>query len=156
MAVDHGLDDMAHNRFHSQKERKCPQQHRPAGVDGHSQSERESCRDDGADIRYEAEDCRQDAPKDRAWCANEPQTYPDHDPKGTIQNELSQEKPTKAPRCVVERRCSSLQIMGSGQPNEPVTKIFALEQNEDHENDDDARGRERMNKWSDQGAQALQ
>src|SRR3984893_7762422 len=156
MAVDHRLDDMAHNWLHSKKQRERPQQHRPAGIDGYRQSKRERGRDDGADVGYEAEDCRQDAPQDRAWNAYQPQTYPNRHAKGAIQNELSQEKPTKASRRVVERRRSSLEVVGAGQPNEPVTKIFALKQNEDDENDDDAGCREGMNKRGNQSPKALQ
>ena len=86
----------------------------------------------------------------------EPQTYPDHHAKGAVHDELGQEKPTKAPRRVVERRCGALEVIGAGQPNDPVTKIFALKQNEDDENDDDAGRRERMNERGDQSPQALQ
>jgi hypothetical protein len=48
-----------------------------------------------------------------------------------------------------------LEVIGAGQPNEPVTKIFALKQNEYDENDDDAGCRERVNKRGDQSPQAL-
>src|SRR3984893_13465551 len=156
MTVDHRLDDMADNRLHSKKKRERPKKHRPAGIDGYRQSKRERRRDDGADVGYEAEDCRQDAPKDRAWRADQPQAYPNHRTKGTVQNELSQEKPPEACGRVVERRCGSLEVIGARQPNEPVTKIFALKQNEDDENDDDAGCREGMNERRDQGPQALQ
>jgi hypothetical protein len=44
----------------------------------------------------------------------------------------------------------------AGQPYESVTEIFALKQNEDHEDNDDARGRERMKQGRDQRSQALQ
>ena len=89
MTVDHRLDDMADNRLHSKKKRERPKQHRPAGIDGYRKSKRERRRDDGADVGYEAEYCRQDAPEDRAWRAYQPQTYPNHHAKGTVQNELS-------------------------------------------------------------------
>ncbi len=101
---------MADDRLYNKKKRERPQQHRPAGIDGYRQSERERGRDDSADVGYEAEDCCQDAPQDRAWNANEPQPYPNHDAKRAVHNELSQEKPTKAARRVVERRCRTLEV----------------------------------------------
>ena len=62
------------------------------------------------DVGNEAESCRQDAPKDRAWNPDEPQTYPDHHAKCAVQDELSQEQPAKAARRVVERRRRTLEI----------------------------------------------
>jgi hypothetical protein len=43
---------------------------------------------------------RQDAPQDRAWNADDPQTNPNHPAKGAIHDELGQEKPTEPPRRV--------------------------------------------------------
>jgi hypothetical protein len=147
---------MADDRFNNYKERKRPQKHRPAGIDGDRQGERECSGDDGAYVRYEAEYRRQDAPKDRAWNAYEPQTHPDHNSKGAIDYKLSQKKSAKTPRRVVERRCSTLEVIRAGQPNDSVTEIFALNQNEYDKNDDDAGRRERMNERGDQSPQALQ
>jgi hypothetical protein len=42
-------------------------------------------------------------------------------------------------RCVVERRRRFLEVVGSGEADQPVPEILALEQDEDHEDHDDAR-----------------
>src|ERR1700730_8592526 len=71
-AVYHRLDNMADYRFNNYKERKRPQKHRPAGIDGDRKGERECSGDDGAYVWYEAEYRRQDAPEDRTWNDYEP------------------------------------------------------------------------------------
>src|SRR3979490_1925258 len=45
--------------------------------------------------------------------------------------------------------------MRAGQSYEPVTQILALQQNEDHKNDDNAGCRERMKQRGDQALQTL-
>ena len=64
-------------------------------------------------------------------------------------------KPAEPAGGVVERRGRALQVVGSGQPDQTVAQILALDQDEDHENDDDARGRQRRYQGRNQRSQAL-
>ena len=80
----------------------------------------------------------------------------DNDAEASVQKELNQEKPAKAARCVIKGGRGTLQVMRTGQPDQPITKILALKQNEDDKNDDDARCCERMEQRRNKALQTLQ
>src|SRR6478735_6357370 len=147
---------MPDDRLDDHKQRERPKQHGPGRIDGDSQSQRKCGSDCRADVGYETQHRCQDAPQNRAGNANQPQARPDNDSEASVQKELNQEKPAKTARSVVKCRCSTLQVMRARQPDQSITKILALKQNEDDKNDDDARCGEGMEQWGNEALQTFQ
>src|SRR5438046_2593194 len=66
---------MPNDRLNHQKQRDRPQQHGPGWINGDRQSERKGRRDNCPYVRYEAQHRCEDAPQDRAWNADQPETH---------------------------------------------------------------------------------
>ena len=84
VAVDHWLDDMPNARLHDKKQCDRPEQHGPAGIDGDREREWERGSDGRADVRDEAQHCGQDAPQDRTWNSDKPQTQANDHAEGSV------------------------------------------------------------------------
>ena len=156
VAVNQGLDELSHQRLDNEKQCERPKQHRPAGIDGNGQCERERGGDDCADVRHEAQHRGQDAPQHRTWNADDPQSCSDDDAENSIEQELDQKQSAEARRGIIKRGGRALQVTRTRQPNEAVPEILTLQQNEDDEDDDDAGRGKWMEQWRDQRGQALQ
>ena len=65
VAVCHGFDDVAHQRFRHQEQHRRPHGHGPAGVHGGRERERGRGAEESADVRHEAHQGGQDSPQDR-------------------------------------------------------------------------------------------
>ena len=154
--VQQRFHHVAHQRLDHQKKSRRPQQHRPAGVHRSRERQRKHRRDDGADIRHEAENRGQDAPKHWTGDSDHPQASADHDTKGGIQSELDEKKPAQARCRIVQRSGRFLQIMRTRQLDETITQILPLQKNEDDEYCDDAGCRERPEQGRNQRCNALQ
>ena len=141
--VQQRFHHVAHQRLDHQKERRRPQQHRPAGVHRSRERQRKHGRDNGADIRHEAQNRGQDAPKHGAGDSDHPQAGADHHTKGGVQSELDEKKPAQACGRIVQRSGRFLQIMRTRQLDESIAQILPLQKNEDDEYGDDAGRRER-------------
>ncbi len=141
--VQQRFQHVAHQRLDHQEESRRPHQHPPAGIHRCRERQRKHCRDDGADIRYETENRRQDAPKHRTGDPDDPQSHADHHPEGDIQSELNKKKPAQTCRRVIERSGRFLQVMRTRKFEETVSQILPLQENEDDEYCGDARGGQR-------------
>jgi len=155
-AVQQRFDDLPDQRFDDEKQRRCPGQHPPARIDRHGQRKRKRCSYDRADVGHKAQHGRENAPQRRAGNPDQPQAAANQHAEARVEHELIEEKPAQARRGVVERRGRALQIVGARQPDQTVPEILALNQDEDHEDDDDPRRCQRRYERSDQRAQALQ
>ncbi len=98
----------------------------------------------------------EDSPKDRIWYSDQPQSDPDRNSVGRVHDELHQQIAADAGRRVVERLRRARQIARAGEPDRAVTEIVALQKQEDHEDDDDACGRERADQRAGDGGDDLQ
>ena len=71
------------------------------------------------------------------------------------EKKLKKEKPAEAAGCVIEGGGGALQVMRTGQPDQTITKIFALQQHEDQKHDDHGsrrQGRKRLRQAREDGA----
>jgi hypothetical protein len=89
------------------------------------------------------------APENRTRDSDGPKSQTDYDAERAVYGDLREKQPTETRSGIVERGGRALEIVCSGQADQPVPEVFPLDEDEDHEDDDDAGGR----KWVDQGRQ---
>ena len=154
--VDQGLQGVGHRRLDQEEQGRGPGQHRPARVDDRRHGGRERRGDEGADVGHEPQRRAQDAPERRARHADQPQARRDHQAEAGVDGELGEEEAAQAAGGVVDGRGRLLQVGRAGEADHPVPQVLALDQDEDGEDDDQARGRERAQERPGEAAQRLQ
>jgi hypothetical protein len=156
LAIDERLDDVAHERLGDDEQRRRPQHHRPAGIDGGGEPDRQQRRDEGADIGHEAQQRRENAPQHRARHADDPQPGRGPDPEGGVERELGEVEAREPARRVVHGGGGAVQVARPEQPDHAVAQILALEQDEDQHHEGDAEHRQRVQDRRDEALRELE
>ena len=137
MAVEKWLDNLPENRLDCEEERTRPEQHGPSRVDRNGESGREHCGDDRPNVGHETQQHRENAPEHRIRDADEPQPSSDQSPEASVNCRLHQEIAAEAASGIVQPLGCSLEITSTSEPNEAVSKVFALQQKKNDENYND-------------------
>ena len=75
--------------------------------------------------------------------ADQPEADADRQTEGGVERDLRQKEPAQPLTGLVEGGGGPLNVLGSGEPDEPIPEILALQQDEDHEDHDNPGGRKR-------------
>ena len=128
----------------------------PARIDRDRQRQRKNCGNEGADVRDEAKDSRENAPQHRAWNSDQPERHADQEADPRIERELSEEKSAEPARRVVERAGGLLQVVRPRQLDQAIAQLFTLHQRKDDEDEHDAGRGQRMQQRRNQCRDAFQ
>jgi len=140
VAVEQRLDHLAHEQFAGAEEDEHEQGERPAGDHGEGQSEWGGDGDDGADEGHEAHHGGEDPPQDGVGQARDGQAAGDEGAEAGVDGHLEQEVARKPVRCVVQGQDGSVQVRPADEADQAVAQVFAEQQHEDDEDEDQARG----------------
>lgn len=143
LTVEQGFDDVSGHGLGDEEQPCGGEHHAPARVDRSCERDRKKGRDEPADEWYEPHEPGKDAPQRGIGNADHPEPGRDDDAEAGIEESLDQKEAAKPACGIIEGGRCALQVSRAGQPQEAVTDILALQQDEQEEQHDERAGRKR-------------